>query len=252
MTDTEEISLKVSRWLDSNRPVRLELERVIIGAVLIESNALVKIIDVLVPANFSDNNIKYWNTLNRMYNITPIDFKTFAHEHVKNYPQSDIKKTIDDMIHAISCVNSSANIMTHAYMLLEHGIVARFLDLYTSNAHNKKVAAFAEDVLQILLQSNDKLQELDEMVEWLENIIPDEEFTQDLKRQQQSIAKYADKIKKQEAIRVNINHLLALNDQQSSGIIDALTSILINLINNPDISQQFTDQVYHLKTLSKA
>jgi replicative DNA helicase len=252
MTDTQEISLKVSRWLDSNKPVRLELERVILGAVLMESTALVKIIDVLVPANFSENNIKYWTTIKRMYNSKPIDFKTFTHEHVKNYPKSDIKKTIDDMINAVSCINSSCNIMTHAYMLLEHGIVARFLELYTANTHNKKVAAFAEDVLQILLDSNDKLQELDDMVAWLENVLPEEDFTLELKRQQQSISRYADHIKKQEAIRVNISNLLALSDQKTSGVIDALTSVLISLINNPDISQQFTDQVYHLKSLAKA
>ncbi len=249
MTDTEEIQLKVSRWLDQNRPVRLELERVILGAVLIEPHALSKIIDLLVPANFSDNNQKYWSTIKRMYNKQPIDFKTFTHEYVKAYPRDDIKATIDALINAVSCVNSSANIMTHAYMLLEHGIVARFLSLYTTHVHNKKVAAFAEDVLEILLASSDKLKELDDMVDWLVSVLPDEEFTKDLVLQQKSISRYTANIKRQEAIRVNINNLLALNNQKPSSATEALTAILIHTVSNPCTSEAFVNQVYHLKSM---
>ncbi len=247
MNQTEEISKKVSRWIDQNKPVKLGLESAIIGAVLLESSTMPRLADILQPKHFSDQNKQYWDTLLSMLDSTPIDLKTFAHRQAVRHPERDIKHVVDDLILYISSLNSSANVETYAYMLLEHGVVAYFLHLYTTHVANKKVAAFAEDILEVLLVSDDKMKELSDFTGFLKGLLPDEEFTKSLVDFENSQYSRAMTIRKRECIRVNINNLLALNNQKPDSATDTLTSILISLINNPNQTQDFINSVFALK-----
>lgn len=243
------------------REEKHKIEHAVIGAILLESHAVHRIIDILDPKNFTGINQHIWASIINMYTTnTPIDLKSAYHQILKDHPHlSEDQNTgpgdplAYHLAYCLACVNSAANIETHAMTIMELDISTKFYQLISSAKEietSKVFQAIAMEVLDAIYQDKDKLRTLEEGVRYMHTIDPTNALTIKITEFYEKIQEKVDRIKKRERIRQAIAILTELH--QGSGCEDALresTNLLISIINSRKVPVGFTEEVVKLKRM---
>lgn len=148
-------------------PQALDLERTILGAILLEQEALGKVIDFLTPEQFYDNKhaIIYQCFLNLDLSSKPIDFLTLKAE-LEQINKFDLVGGYVYIAELTSAVNSSANIVEHARIVTQYAIQRNLISICSEvvkKCYNK------EDVFEV---SDQLLSDIDNALNFIDSNFP--------------------------------------------------------------------------------
>lgn len=237
----------------STRPLRVATERSIIGAILIEPHAMGKVMDILSVKNFTDMHRLMYQACLDLYTDAPIDLRTVHQRMLHLCDTENHYKIYKDKLMAYelaNCtlgVNSSANIESHSLMLVELSIIDQMINIYTDAPKHNLMTAMAHEIITDLISSDDKLQVIESAADWLEKTLPDDIYTKAVTQLNASINAKATKIKNRERLRILIKSLTEYSvNRQDKPVIEKLTQILINTINQGSPGVDFINDVYHL------
>lgn len=251
-----ETTIKINHWQSAEKLHRMQVERSIIGAVLLESRSVIKIIDVLEAKNFTGINAAIWSAVITLFEQSePIDMRTVLHR-VLTQPQADIQDIAAELTSCIALVNSSANIESHAFQLLEIGIVDQFLRIYMTANPDEKTQVLIKDILEVLHTEGDKLKMIDDATHWINQVMPDTNFAHALTAFNKQITARAEQIKQRTRLQACISQLQAFSSPKSSfaaggAEINELASLLITVINERRVPMAFTSTLFQLRGLLK-
>lgn len=113
----------LSTQLGKMPPQALELEEAVLGALMLERDALTNVIEILKPESFyKDANRMIFEAIVQLFNNSePVDIKTVVHQLRKN-GQLDIVGGAYYVTELTAKVNSAANIEYHARIIAEQSI----------------------------------------------------------------------------------------------------------------------------------
>lgn len=140
-------------------PQAMDIEEAVLGAVMIESNAIIEIAGFLRPEHFYDEAHKeiYRAVLELFASSSKIDMRTIV-MHLRKSGKIELVGGAFRIAELTSKVSSSANIETHARILVEMGMKRELIQLASTVHHD----AYEDtvDVFTIIDQSNLRMQEI--------------------------------------------------------------------------------------------
>ena len=142
-------------------PQALDLEEAVLGALMLEKNALTAVIDILHPESFyKDSHQKIYGAILRLFDKSePIDILTVTQE-LRKEGELEIAGGAFYITKLTSRVNSAANIEFHARIITECAIKR---DLISISGHVEKEAFEDQtDVFELLDSAEQKLYEVSE------------------------------------------------------------------------------------------
>jgi replicative DNA helicase len=251
MIPTTEIKTKLTAEATHIVEHRIHLEQCILGAVLLETPALVQVMDVLNEKTFSAERRTIWKAIIAVHEDgQPVDIITVTHSLIKHHPdQAKANEWALNVSRLTAHVNSAANIRTHAILLVELTITSAFVEIYTSCEMDNYAYAMANDILQALYTDADKLTTMEQAITWLNRTIPDHEITQKLNSLQSALLAKVSAIKRSERLRTTLLTLEQLVNDSPRIEVRELAETLIIAINKPKLPVEFTNQVFNLKKL---
>jgi replicative DNA helicase len=128
------------------QPQALEIETAVLGALMLERNAINQVIDILKPNHFYNDFHRYiYQAITELFNQSnPIDILTVRSQLEKD-GKLQLIGGVDFLVNLTLNVNSSANIEYHAHVLLENSIrrdVITICSEHSSNSFNPTVDIF--------------------------------------------------------------------------------------------------------------
>ena len=173
---TTEIQTKLSHYSDQARQYRSRLEDCILGALILEKESIPEVYEILNPKNFTGKNQAIFSTILMMQKDShPVDILTVSHA----LRGTDV--SAHDVVLLTTRVNSAANIIYHAAILLELCILENFLQAYSHHLGDKKAEAFGEDILQKLVTEKKPVQVIRDIVEYINQHIPESDLAEELR-----------------------------------------------------------------------
>lgn len=114
---------ELSRQLGKIPPQAVEIEEAVLGALMLERDALTNVIEILKPDSFyKDQNRMIFESIVQLFNNSePVDIKTVVHQLRKN-GQLEIIGGAHYVSELTTKVNSAANIEYHARIIAEQSI----------------------------------------------------------------------------------------------------------------------------------
>jgi hypothetical protein len=249
MKDFDKIIL---RYMADSADIKNRIEQNIIGAILLENGIMNRVADLLTYKNFSGHHRMLYQTMHEMHGKMPIDMIT-VYNHVKVKTITDFKtdaKTWALTLSAcLSRVNDSANIETHALLLIEYSIVDQVLQAYSQTDKSAVAEAMGTEIIVDLFASTDRLQSMHAASAWLNASIPDEPLTEAINDIISNVSKKAHKVLQREKMRTLLQQVqLIYGTPQNRQLISTLSSTLIRVLNEGPPSDAFSDQVYSLQS----
>ncbi len=126
----------LSQQLGKLPPQAIEIEEAVLGALMLERDALTSVIEILKPDSFyKDANKMIFEAIVQLFNNSePVDIKTVVHRLRKN-GQLDIVGGAYYVSELTTKVNSAANIEYHARIIAEQSIKRELIQI-SSNIQN--------------------------------------------------------------------------------------------------------------------
>lgn len=178
-----EITTKLTTYSQQTKAYRADVEAAILGALILEHEAIPQVYQILAAKNFTGKNQIIFQTIQQMVQEKqPVDILTTVHacrpHQIKAW----------EVVNLTTKVNSAANIIQHAAILLELNITNAFIKLYTDHCDDKKVEAFAEDILQSLVTtSGQSINIIEDATYFINKLLPESAFAEALKDFYQSM-----------------------------------------------------------------
>lgn len=143
-------------------PQALDLEEAVLGALMIEKDALTTVVDILKPENFYDEkHRKIFEAIHTLFNKSaPVDILTVTSQ-LRAQGDLDLVGGAYKVNMLTTNVNSSANIEAHARIIVEHSIKRELIKI----ASKIETDAFEDttDVFELLDQAEKSLFDVAEM-----------------------------------------------------------------------------------------
>lgn len=179
-----EIQTKLTHYMNQVGSYRLMVETCILGALILENEQIPQVYHILEPKNFTGSHQIIYHTIREMHTEKePIDILTLSHRlRVKNISAYEIAMLTTK-------VNSAANIIHHAAILLELSIMQSFISMYASHCSDKKVEAFGEDILQELVLEAKPMEIIRDAMEWIVDKLPQSSFAEEIREFHHSVNK---------------------------------------------------------------
>lgn len=153
-----------------------------------------------------------------------------------------------DLSDCLMRVNSSANIMTHAMILVEMSIVDQVIYAYFASEKNALVIEEGSRLIDDIIMSDDKLYTLEARWLYLLSKYPEWDLTKWLEEIINAIDQKAAMIKRKERTRMALNLLFEVtNKNQSKNTLADLANLMIDVMNQGSPSDEFDQQVSQLK-----
>lgn len=156
---TKIIPRDISESLGKLPPQAPDIEEAILGAMMLEQNALIEIIDILKPHNFYSEAHKliYEAILVLNNESAPIDMRTVVHK-LREMGKLELVGGAFKIAELTSKVSSATNIMYHARIVQEFSIKRSLIELASQVHHN----AYEDN--------QDVLELMDSTQKWFDNI----------------------------------------------------------------------------------
>jgi replicative DNA helicase len=148
-------------------PQSIELEEAVLGAIMLEKNALSDVIEILKPESFySEANQNIYEAIVELFNeAQPIDLLT-VRERLKKKSMLDVVGGLKYLTHLTRNVNSSAHIEFHARIIIEMAIKRELIKVALTI--ERDAYEDSTDVFELLDQSSASIFKIGEM-----NIVKD-------------------------------------------------------------------------------
>ncbi len=149
----------ISESLGKLPPQAVELEETVLGAIIIETNAIVNVASILRVEHFYTEQHKeiYKAILELFASGTVIDMRTLV-MHLRKAGLIELVGGATYIAELTAKISSSENIETHARILVEMGMKRALIELASQIHHD--AYEDTEDVFKIIEQTNLKLQEI--------------------------------------------------------------------------------------------
>lgn len=231
---------------------RLELEQTIIGAVLLQSEVYVQIGRFLEPKNFLyELNQNIWSAFQEMWTITPIDLCTVYHHLIRTH---DFQSR-DFLFPYLTKVNNTSNLLYWSVYLLEVDIAtksAKLIENFNFSSIDTQIKEASEEIyFEILDNSKDLLQTLEDAHEYLISIDPLHEISKEFTHLNETLVKHALKIKGDLPKWQLLDQLKSLGkdgDISKQIAVKNLGDIYLSVVNSRSISPQLLEQIVQLKS----
>ena len=155
-------SLQETASLGKKRPYDLELEKVVLGALMLEKDALSEVIEILKVETFdSDKHKRIYNAIITLFTKSePIDMMTVTNQ-LRFTAELEIIGGAYAIAELTQRVNSAANIIYHSRILVQYAIKRELISI----ANDVQKGAYEEttDVFELLDQMEQSLFEVSEM-----------------------------------------------------------------------------------------
>jgi len=152
---------QISDGLGKLPPQAVEIEEAVLGALMLERDALSNVIDILRPESFYvDANQEIYSAIVELFNDSqPIDIKTVSHQLRKN-GKLDLIGGAYYVAELTTKVNSAANIESHARIIAEQSIKRELIRISSEIQHD----AYEDtvDVFKLLDRTEQSLFEVSE------------------------------------------------------------------------------------------
>jgi len=128
-------------------PQALDLEESVLGALLLEKEALTEVIDLLKPDSFyHDAHQNIYRAICQLFNETqPVDIRTVVHQLRKDGKLEKVGGSAY-IAQLTNSVASSAHILTHAHIIVEYAIRRALISISSkvqTDAYNDSIDTFA-------------------------------------------------------------------------------------------------------------
>ena len=142
-------------------PQALDLEESVLGALMLEKDALTDVIDILKPDNFyKDANKEIYNAIIDLFNNSePVDLLTVTNQLKKN-GKLDFVGGAYYVTQLTTRVNSASNIEYHARIILEQSIKRQLIEV--SGEIQKEAYEDTTDVFDLLDHTEQSLFDISE------------------------------------------------------------------------------------------
>lgn len=137
MTRTKLIARDISEGLGKLPPQALDIEESVLGAILIERDALPSVVDILIPEHFySENHQLIYSACRLLHSQgSPVDMRTVVSQ-LRKTGHLEIVDGMARIAELTTKASSGANINYHAGILIEHYIKRSIIQL-GSDLHTK-------------------------------------------------------------------------------------------------------------------
>ncbi len=154
--------LKQDTPIGRKRPYNLELEQAVLGALMLEKEALNDVIEILRPESFDyDPHQRIYNAIQTLFTKSePIDLMTVTAQ-LRSSGELEMCKGAQYITQLTQRVNSSANIEYHARILLQYAIKRQLISI--SNEMQRDAYEDTTDVFELLDKMEQALFEVSEM-----------------------------------------------------------------------------------------
>ncbi len=152
---------QLSEQLGKLPPQAIEVEEAILGALMLEKDALTNVIEILRPESFyKDSNRVIFEAIVQLFNNSePVDIKTVVHQLRKN-GQLDLVGGAYYVSELTAKVNSAANIEYHARIVAEQSIKRELIRISSEIQHDAYEDTI--DVFKLLDRSEQSLFDVSE------------------------------------------------------------------------------------------
>ncbi len=159
---TRKMSLStISESLGKLPPQAVEIEEVVLGALMLERDALSNVIDILHPESFyKDAHREIYGSIVELFNDSqPIDIKTVTHQ-LRKSAKLDLIGGAYYVAELTKKVNSAANIEYHARIIAEQSIKRELIRI--SSETQRDAYEDTQDVFQLLDRAEQALFDISE------------------------------------------------------------------------------------------
>lgn len=196
----DEIQIKLAQYRDEVGQYRLKLESAILGALILEKANQPAVFAILKPKNFTKDHQVIYRCIKEMVDHKfPVDLITVAHA-VRPYSISAY--TVAELT---THVNSAANMIYHAAILLELNIVEQFISTYLNHCEDDMIKGLGNDILQDLVVETQSLTVVEDTIKFFNQRFPEIGLTRELNELNQGML---DRFK---AIRENVPKNMQVN-----------------------------------------
>ena len=152
---------ELSQQLGKLPPQAVEIEEVVLGALMLERDALSNVIDILHPESFykESNQAVFEAIVDLFNNSEPVDIKTVTHQLRKN-GKLELVGGAYYISQLTAKVNSAANIETHARIIAEQSIKRELIKIASEIQHDAYEDTM--DVFKLLDRTEQSLFEVSE------------------------------------------------------------------------------------------
>lgn len=137
-------------------PQAREIEEAVIGAILLESSAISKVVDILHPSCFYfKKNERIWEAILRLYRSNqPIDMLTVSNELKSG--DNELKDVFMYLVQLTNSISGSANIESHAHILKEKYLRRKLIEVQIAS-----VSALYDDGVDVFEELNKLISDID-------------------------------------------------------------------------------------------
>lgn len=215
---------------------RRNVERSILGALIIEPRNIPRVMDILSPANFLEISSYIYLAIRNAYKAGPVDHRTVTHQlHplLKGHRQYTLIEAAVMICDCTDRVHSAANLETHALLLVEMSILDQLLMMYDKLPDKDQlIEAYVQDLLENISMSDSKLDTLVMSIPYFEKVLPEHPYTAGLQELRDNIYSKAKQVRKREHLRHTIDMLTSVSDYSGDrDTVEGITSLLFRALN---------------------
>ena len=234
--------------------MREQLEKTILGAVLLEAGNFTKVSHILSPKNFSKNehynHQLIWKAIESLYPTKPIDVIT-VNAQLRSMGEVNYMFYLQELTAQVA---SSANLSYHALMLVERSISDSFItllnELREKESSTNLKAAINEIIDEMIDPTNDTLVTIALAIKYLQGIAPDENTIKQLVEFDQSIDRKAEHIKQQVSVETLLRYLNELGciptDPLARLTVRKLTELLKTILSAGTVETETGNNIINL------
>lgn len=139
-------------------PQAKEIEEAVIGAVLLDSSAISKVVEILHPSCFYfKKNERIWEAILKLYRSNePIDMLTVSNELKSG--DNELNEVVMYLVNLTNSVSGASNIESHAHILKERYLRRKLIEIQIAS-----VSVLYEDSVDVFEELNKLMGEIDKI-----------------------------------------------------------------------------------------
>jgi replicative DNA helicase len=217
---------------------RNDVERAILGAIILEAGAYAKVCDFLSIANFRHfHHAEIFRAITELHPGRPVDLITVNH-HLRG-------KYAYEIANLTSSVASAANIRYHACILIEFSIRETFIKLLTNHQDQADLTTRSaiQDIISVCQIGNDLFKIIDHAIDYLGSFSVNPSFLNSIEDFRMGLAKKMHKIHEQSTVSNLIAQLEAFGHAPLDVTTRLATSKLVEILKTSLATGKLDHQV---------